>query len=319
MPADHPARSGSPRRADLDSQSEQSNERATRAGDRESRQQRRERARHRRRHRRLAVTSLLILGFLGATAYLLDWLASADSGAAARQPLATVEPPAEPTPVVPTSPTPPEPTEPAPVLSLPGDFPAAGPGRFQFSTEQGDPMGESGQLRRFRIAVEDGVEEDVDEFAEFVDETLGAEQGWTAGGEFQFQRVPDGAPYDFTIYLATSGTTAQICAQGGLDVLGSGLPEGGVSCRIAGQVVLNLHRWRLSVTEFVDEQVPLAAYRQMLVNHEVGHELGFGHNGCSEPGGPAPVMQQQSLFLDGCEPYPWPYLDGERHTGPPVA
>ena len=45
-------------------------------------------------------------------------------------------------------------------------------------------------------------------------------------------------------------------------------------------MIINLDRWRLSVPHFVDAGVPLDAYRTYVVNHEVGHQLGHGHERC---------------------------------------
>jgi hypothetical protein len=213
------------------------------------------------------------------------------------------------------SPSPSPTEEPPPVLSLTGSFPAGGPGTFAFAESAGEVLGETGPLRAFRVAIEDGIDEDVDEFAAFVDETLAAEDGWTTGG-LRFQRVPPDASYDFTVYLATGETAADMCAAVGVDIHVDGEPY--TSCRGPGRVILNLNRWRLSVPEFVAAEVPLVEYRRMVLNHEVGHELGHGHERCPGAGEPAPVMQQQTLFLDGCEAYPWPYLDGRRYAGPPA-
>lgn len=197
-----------------------------------------------------------------------------------------------------------------PVLALSGDFPTEGPGRFRFAGGESEVLGDgSGPLRRFRVGVEDGVDADPDRVARFVVETLADQRGWTARGEVRFQQVPDGGGHDFTIYLATSATAAEMCAEVGLDVVGSGLPDGGVSCRTPGRAILNLSRWRTSVPQYVAQEVPLETYRRMVVNHEVGHELGYGHLSCPGPGELAPIMQQQTIDLAGCRPNPWPYPD----------
>ncbi|MPZ26353.1 MAG: DUF3152 domain-containing protein [Micromonosporaceae bacterium] len=278
------------------------------------------------RRSRFVVTAVALVALLAGGAFVLDWLAG--DGRGGRGPAVGAAPPApgdeagraggvrfrERATAAPA----PSRSKNGTVLSLPGDFPIEGPGTFTYAEGESEELGESGPVRRFRLGVEDGVDEDLTGLAGFVDDTLGAEQGWTAGQDLRLQRVPDGAGHDFTIYLATSATTARMCAEVGVDVIGAGLPEGGVSCRGPGQVILNFSRWRLSVPQFVDAGVALSTYRQMLVNHEVGHELGYGHEACPDPGEPAPVMQQQTVELAGCEPNPWPYLDGRRYTGPPT-
>jgi hypothetical protein len=255
-----------------------------------------------------------VLAALSAAAAPVFWSPEPDgAGAPAPEPEPTTPLAGTSSPVTPTPTTPPR-----PVLSTPGDFPTDGPGTFRYATTEGSVLGGSGTLVRFRLAIEDPVDEDPDGFARFVDETLGGEQGWTAGAGTRFQRVPDGAPSDITIYLATGGTTARMCAGAGMTVVSPGLPDGGVSCHFSGQVVINLARWRLSVPHYVSEGVPLETYRQMVLNHEVGHALGLGHEACPGPGEPAPVMQQQTIKLDGCLANAWPYLDGRRYSGQPV-
>jgi hypothetical protein len=82
------------------------------------------------------------------------------------------------------------------------------------------------------------------------------------------------------------------------------------SCRVGRRVLINDERWRRATPTY---RGLLEPYRQMVVNHEVGHALGFGHAGCSRRGALAPVMQQQSKRLNGCRRNPWP-LPGERRA-----
>jgi hypothetical protein len=205
----------------------------------------------------------------------------------------------------------------APVLSLAGSFPSSGPGSFDFAATPGTTLGTGGTLRRFQVGMEKGVPEDLATFAEKVDQTLGDPRGWTADGQVRLQRVPPGQPADFVIYLATAETARKMCAQGRVDILEKGEPY--TSCRAPGKVILNLARWRLSVPDYVAGGAPLDSYRQYMINHEVGHELGHGHELCPGKGQPAPVMQQQTLGLYGCASNAWPFVDGKRYAGPPGA
>jgi hypothetical protein len=201
---------------------------------------------------------------------------------------------------------------PGPASAAPRATPSVsrtGSGTFA-TVDTGTPVrGEAGRLEKYRVAVEKGSGQDLAEFAEAVDRTLTDRRGWTAGGELRLQRVPQGESADFTIYLATPATSERMCATGGLRT------EQYASCRLSGKVIINVARWVGSVPNY---RAPVSVYRDYVINHEVGHELGYGHESCPGPGKPAPVMQQQTYGLSGCVANGWPYLDGKRYRGPTV-
>ncbi|MFF0151120.1 DUF3152 domain-containing protein [Micromonospora sp. NPDC005203] len=205
-------------------------------------------------------------------------------------------------------------SSPSPVLRVPGAVPSAGTGRFGYDARSGPVLGRAGELRRYRVAVESGSDETAADFAQAVQVALAGPGSWVDSGRLRMQQVPGDAPRDFTIYLATARTAGRMCADGGVDIRIGGRPY--TSCRAPGQVIINLDRWRLSVPHFVSARVPLDVYRTYVVNHEVGHQLGHRHERCPGAGRPAPVMMQQTLFLNGCRVNPWPYLDGRRYAGP---
>lgn len=80
--------------------------------------------------------------------------------------------------------------------------------------------------------------------------------------------------------------------------------------------MINLDRWLHAVPEYGGD---VALYRQYVINHEVGHGLGLGHQACPGRGRPAPVMQQQTFGLKGCLPNGWPYVAGVFVSGPPTS
>jgi hypothetical protein len=202
-------------------------------------------------------------------------------------------------------------TQPAPDGPVPASgYPTEGTGDFAAADGDSPVRGYGGPVRRYRVLVEEGAGQDVAGFAATVDEVLGDPRSWIASGELRVQRVAGAADADFTVYLATPATSERMCAEGGLAT------ERYTSCRLPGRVIINLARWMDAVPDY---GAPVETYRTYVVNHEVGHEFGEEHQACPGPGRPAPVMQQQTYGLDGCVANAWPYVDGARYSGEPVA
>ncbi|NES14782.1 DUF3152 domain-containing protein [Micromonospora sp. PPF5-17] len=183
-------------------------------------------------------------------------------------------------------------------------YPAGGTGTFRTATALGAVAGRGGRLLRYRVAVEQGIGNvDVERFAREVAVILADPRGWTGGGEWRLQRVGRDDRADFSVLLTTPVTRGRLCADPA---------DHYTSCRNGDQVVINVARWVHGVPHFPD----LADYRRYLLNHEVGHRLGRGHELCPRAGGPAPVMLQQTLNLHGCTPNAWPEVDGALLSGP---
>jgi hypothetical protein len=178
-----------------------------------------------------------------------------------------------------------------------------GDGRFE--TVRGfDEAPGKGQKYRYRVDVEKGLGLDAELFAEAVQKTLNDDRSWAHNGGRTFERISSGQP-DFVITLASPGTTATWCAKSGLDTT-----VDNVSCDSAStdRVMINAYRWAQGSETYGDQ---MHAYRQMLINHEIGHRLGYDHVTCDKNGELAPVMQQQTKFLNHngirCKANPWPF------------
>ncbi|MEV0963474.1 DUF3152 domain-containing protein [Streptomyces sp. NPDC049910] len=182
-----------------------------------------------------------------------------------------------------------------------------GPGKFE-AVPGLDRAPGKGRKVRYRVDVEQGLGLDGALFADAVQQTLNDERSWAHGGAMSFERIPSGEP-EFVITLASPGTTAVWCAKSGLDTT-----VDNVSCDSASteRVMINAYRWARGAETYGAEA--MLSYRQMLINHEVGHRLGHGHVNCRTSGALAPVMQQQtkSLDIDGitCRPNPWAHPGG---------
>lgn len=155
-----------------------------------------------------------------------------------------------------------------------------------------------GSVVRYLVEVERGLPFDKGDFAAAVHRTLNDPRGWA-----RFQRV-DRPPVRLRVALSSPATTDRQCLP---------LRTGGdLSCWNGTRSVINAVRWAKGVAQYRGD---LAAYRDYVINHEVGHGLGHHHGYCPGRGQPAPVMAQQSKTLGGCRPNPWPFpLAGSRST-----
>ncbi|MGH3677080.1 MAG: DUF3152 domain-containing protein [Mycobacterium sp.] len=178
----------------------------------------------------------------------------------------------------------------------------------------------------YTVEVEDGIDTtsfggDAG-FARMVSQTLANPKSWTHNPQFGFTRVDGtsaGQP-DFRISLSTPMTSREGC--------GYEIPiETSCYNPVYGpdqqpRVILNEARWVRGAVPF---QGDVGSYRQYLINHEVGHAIGYQrHEPCTENGDLAPVMMQQTFSTndndaarfdpewvkpDGkaCNANPWPY------------
>ncbi len=194
-------------------------------------------------------------------------------------------------------PEPVEPVEPAvdPLSGLTGDDVEVVPaldGGLEVVPGSLDAPG-PGTVRTVQVEVETGLPVDGAVFADAVLATLNDPRGWGPSEGVTFERTDTDA--ELRVVLASPATTDALCAP--LDTGGK------YSCANAGAAVLNFDRWVNGAPDFGDDR---ETYRHYLVNHEVGHLLGHGHVDCPAEGDLAPVMVQQSMSTQGCEPNGWP-------------
>lgn len=177
----------------------------------------------------------------------------------------------------------------------------------------------------YTVEVEDGVDTTAiggdDAFARMVSETLTNPKSWTHNPQIAFTRIDDvsqGQP-DFRVSLTSPMTVREGC---GYDIPLEASCFNPAYLNDQSRVFVNEARWVRGAVPF---QGDIGSYRQYLVNHEVGHAIGYQkHEPCAENGALAPVMMQQtfstnndddarfdpeSVQADGksCRFNPWPY------------
>ncbi|MFB4422679.1 DUF3152 domain-containing protein [Streptomyces sp. QL37] len=284
-------------------------------GSRPSRTQARKRsaALRKRTRRRRAVLAAAVVAVAAAATFLYVDPPWQDDGAAVAadrttSPPATTAPEASASPKALVSPeaskSPPPPSPSAEESVDPDSVPKSGPGTF---TVAGEGVSSGGGGSRYRVEVEDGIGVDPDSAAEDVAEILADPRGWSKGGTRTFTQVDDDSA-GLVIKIGTARTTDRLCGQYGLNTGGE------VNCRGGKNVMVNLDRWQLGSPTF---DGPATEYRALIINHEVGHWLGHGHETCPGPGEPAPAMMQQIKGLKGCTSNAWPYDGNGRYLGGP--
>ena len=198
-----------------------------------------------------------------------------------------------------------DPAAPGGAAQTPPPLYFSGTGTWTYAEARpGEVIGSAGTLMRYNVAVEDGIGLDVVQFSDAVHQTLSDPRSWTAGDGWRFEQVGRGGA-DFTVYLASPEQRSVLCEH----------PGTSVSCRNGDAVVINSARWLAGVPHWDDT---IESYREYVVNHEIGHRLGHGHEVCPEDGGLSPVMAQQTYRLAGCESNAWPFPDGETYLEGPA-
>ena len=183
--------------------------------------------------------------------------------------------------------------------SLPtGIVPAGGP-----FTESGERTwhivpGTTPKIGEGTVEVENGIDTTSfggDEgFARMVTETLDNPKSWTHNPQFAFQRIdastPDLKP-DFRVSLTSPMTVREGC---GYEIqLESSCYNPIYGPDAEPRVFINLARWVRGAVPF---QGDIGSYRQYLINHEVGHAIGYTtHEPCERNGALAPIMMQQTF------------------------
>lgn len=155
------------------------------------------------------------------------------------------------------------------------------------------------RLVRVAFQVENGIGIDPAPVAQSIASTLLDRRGWEPTDRVRFEFVTAAqlarGAVDITIRLASPDTVDRLCAPL--------TTNGYTSCFANHRAVLNAARWLTGVPYYKGH---LGLYRIYMVNHEVGHGLGHGHEQCPGAGRPAPTMQQQTLGMQGCTINPWP-------------
>ena len=161
-------------------------------------------------------------------------------------------------------------------------------------------------LFNISIKVESGLNLEPNCLSNMIIGILNDPRGWSTIEDRDFQIVVS-EDADLNIVFAKPETVDELCYP---------LQTNGIySCRNEKNVVINMFRWLSGAKDFGTD---LSTYRIYLINHEVGHYLGWGHSNCPSDNALAPVMMQQSKSTNGCIPNGWPIYLSLIHISEPT-
>jgi hypothetical protein len=150
-----------------------------------------------------------------------------------------------------------------------------------------------GRTFTYSVTTRGAVTANFSEFQVQANQSLNDPRGWARMG-VSFKQVPTGG--NFILVLSEASQ---------LPSFSSGC-SAEYSCRAGQYVIINQDRWLYATPSWNNGGGSIRDYRHMVVNHETGHWLGHDHVSCGGAGQAAPVMQQQSMDLQGCNFNPWP-------------
>lgn len=212
-----------------------------------------------------------------------------------------------------------------------GPYTQAGERTWRIVPGVGPQIGEGTvKVFNYTVEIENGLDPisfgGDDAFAAMVNQTLANPKSWTHDPRIAFRRVDasyNGEP-DFRVSLTSPLTVREGCGYE-IQLEASCFnpayrPADGGEAQ--SRVFINEARWVRGAMPF---QGDVGSYRQYLINHEVGHAVGYQqHEACAENGALAPIMMQQTFSTSNedaakfdpdqvrpddktCRFNPWPY------------
>lgn len=149
------------------------------------------------------------------------------------------------------------------------------------------------EVIQYTVGTKGDIRSSLQEFSALANDTLNDSKGWSQLG-VTFRQVQSGGSFHLILSEASQVPSYSPACSAEW------------SCRVGASVIINDDRWSGGTTAWNNAGGGLRDYRHMVINHEVGHWLGHGHRSCAGAGQAAPVMQQQSIDLQGCRFNPWP-------------